>query len=100
MSYKKFSPLGQIIPGAAKKYNLEQAVLNHKIFSAWEKAVTAFVSDAKDMTKATDFHQGRLVIACLSEKLASDIKMFTDRILHALNQMLGNKVVFSLVVEV
>jgi hypothetical protein len=52
------------------------------------------------MTQAIDFKKGILVIACLSKDIASQVRLLSDRIIHALNQVLGKQLVYAIHVEV
>jgi hypothetical protein len=78
----------------------EKALYKHQAIKSWDKAVLEFFEDAKEKTKATDFKEGVLYIACLTKDLASKIKMFAQRIIYILNQLIGKDIVYALKVEI
>lgn len=77
----------------------QKALYKHQAVSAWDKAISQFFEGAENQTKAADFKDGVLFIACLSKELAYKIKMFAQRIIYLINQLLGRQLVFALQVE-
>lgn len=95
----KFTKIDKILKTTSKSYKLEAAIYRHKLIKSWQGVVASFISEASDNTRVIDFKKGVLQVACLSKDLAYKIKLLSKRIIHALNQLLGATVVFSLDVE-
>src|SRR5690348_1248946 len=91
-----FSKIDKIIPKTAQQYQLQEAMVKHQVLRYWEEAATAFIAEADTLTKALYFEGGVVVIACLSEQLAKEIRLFAARIVYALNQLIGKNVVESI----
>jgi len=94
-----FSNIKYLIPKAAEQHQLEQQFTKYKIFTVWEKVIIGFFTEAKDITKAIDFQNGKLTIACLSQTLGTQIKQVIPQLLRALNDLLGRNLVYVLIVE-
>ena len=77
----------------------QKALIRHQAITVWQKAATEFFDSAGNQSKAVDFKDGTLFIACLSKDMANKIKMFAQRIIYILNQLLGQQLVFALRVE-
>lgn len=99
-NYSGFSKINKIIPQTARQYHLEAAYQKHSVMRYWEEALAAFVSKSEGQTKAMDFKKGTLYVACLSSRLADEIRSLADRILYALNQLLGRTMVYALEIEI
>ena len=82
-----------------KSATFQKAFNRHKAMSVWERAVGAFFEGEQNHSKALDFKDGILFIACLTKELANKIKMFAQRIIYLLNQLIGKDLVFGLKVE-
>lgn len=76
-----------------------KAFHRHKAISLWQKAAAEFFEGAQNQTKAVDFKDGVLFVACLTKDLANKIKMFAGRIIYILNQLIGKELVFALRIE-
>lgn len=98
--YKKYSKIDQILSQTAKNYHLEAALYKYKALKHWEEVVVGFVQEAKEQTKALDLQKGVLVVACLSKEIAYQIKLLSQRIIYALNQLIGKSIVFTIRVEI
>jgi hypothetical protein len=97
---KGFTPLNKLLKNTAKEYHLENAMYRHKALTAWAEAVSKFVEDAQNLTQAIDFNKGVLVVACLSQDVASKVKLMAERIMEQLNNLIGHRVVYAIYVEV
>ena len=87
------------LSGHPKAEVFQKALHKHKVISSWDKAVVQFFENADNQTKAVDFKDGLLSVACLSKELAYKLKLFAQRIIYVLNQLLGKELVFALKVE-
>jgi len=95
----KFTKLEKIIPESAQAHNLEKQFTKYKIFSIWEKVAPGFFTEAKEQTKPIEFENGKLTIACLSEELGLRLKQVCEQVMRIMNEMLGRKLVYVLVIE-
>lgn len=94
-----FSKIDRVIKSTAKNHNLENALYKHKALKHWQEVVAAFVEEASKLTQAIDFKKGVLVVACLSNEVAYKIKQLSDKIISALNEVLGRRVIFAIYLE-
>jgi hypothetical protein len=97
--HSKFVTIKNLIPQAAAQHQVEKHFIKYKIFSVWEKVILGFFTEAKDATKAIDFKNGTLTVACLSQTLGMQIKQVVPQLLRALNDFLGRNLVYVLIVE-
>ena len=97
--YKGFSRIDKIISLTAKERNLEAPLFRHKTLKYWNQVAAAFVEEAKDLTQAVDFKKGVLTVACLSQEVVYKLKLQAQKIIGALNQMLGRQVVYAIYFE-
>lgn len=97
---KGFTPINKLLKNTAKEYHLENALYKHRTINTWHKVVSGFVEDAQKLTQAVDFNRGVLTVACLSREAAYQIKLMAERIIAALNEVLGQRVVYAIYVEV
>jgi hypothetical protein len=81
----------------AKLY--QQAMVKSQVLKVWEEVVEGFFKQAKGLTQAVEFKQGKLFVACLSHTLASQIIAMAKSLVRAINEMLGKVVVYALAVE-
>lgn len=88
-----------LIKQTAKTYNLESALFRNKVLKHWQSVAGSFVDEADSLTQAMDFKKGVLTVACLSREVATQIRLLADRIIYALNQLLGRQTVFVIRVE-
>lgn len=84
----------------AKQYNLENALSRHRALKHWQEIAEAFVEGSQSLTKAVDFKKGILTVACLSREVAGKIKLLAQKIMEALNQIIGKRVVYAIYLEV
>lgn len=96
---KGFVGISKAIEGHSKSKILKQAFYKHKAISTWEKAVAEFFEGAEAQSKAVDFKEGVLMVACLTKDLAYKIKAFAQRIIYILNQLIGKDLVYAIRVE-
>jgi hypothetical protein len=96
---QKFTKIDRVLKTTAKNYKLEKAVQKHKLLKVWQEVVSGFVEGAEKATQAFDFQKGVLSVACLSKEIAYQIKVLSQRIIYALNQVIGFNAVFALQVE-
>ena len=97
---KGFSKIDKVLNKTAKNYNLENALYKHKTLKHWQEIASAFVEEAAGFTQAVDFQKGVLTVACLSREVASKIRLLAERIIAALNELLGRQMVYAIYVEV
>ncbi len=97
---KGFSKIDNLITQTAKNYKLETVLYRQKTIKHWQSVAGSFIEEAANLSQAVDFKKGILVIACLSKELASKLRLLAQRIVAALNQLLGKTVVFGLYIEV
>ena len=93
---KGFAKIDKVLNNTAKNYNLEEAMHRHQALKYWLDAAASFVEEAKTLTKAVDFKKGILTVACLSNEVASKIKLQAVRIMESLNRLLGRRIVFAI----
>lgn len=98
--YKSFESLDKTINQVAQAKKLTGAINRYKVLKYWGVAAEGFIQEAKEQTKAIDFKNGVLVVACLSQGVAYQIKLLAVRIITALNQLMGKQVVYAIQVEV
>ena len=83
--------------GHSKK--LDESFWKYKALKSWDKAASNYFEEAAELSKATDLKNGVLFVACLSQDLSRKLKLFSQKIIELLNQLLGRKMVFALVIE-
>jgi hypothetical protein len=96
---KGFTPIDKLLKSAAKEYHLENALYRHKTLQSWHKVISGFIEEAQSQTQAVDFQKGVLTVACLSREAAYKIRLMSERIIAALNEVLGRRVVYAIYVE-
>lgn len=82
-----------------KKYKIEDKVKGALAVTHWEKVISELFPHAAHKTMALSFEKGVLKIATLSREIAYEISLYKERLIHALNNLLGKRVVFALQVE-
>ncbi len=82
-----------------KKYKIEDKVRSHQALSQWEKVIAEFMPQAAQKTMAISLEKGVLKIAALSKDLAYDIHLYQKRLIEALNEIIGKRLVFVIVCE-
>ncbi len=96
---------GFVLAGSVALYNhpkskvYENAFNKYKAIKIWDSAVSQFLEEASEATKAIDFKDGALFVACLSKEMANEIKIYAQRIIYLINQLLGRVLVYELRVE-
>ena len=94
-----FYKIDKVIKQTAKQHNLEGALYRHQALTCWNEIAKGFLAESKELTKAVDLKKGVLTVACLTREVAYKIKLFAPRIIEALNQVLGRRVVFAIYTE-
>lgn len=97
---KGFSKIEPLLYQAAKNYKLEAAFYKNKVSKHWEQVLSEFLEEAEGKTQVIAFKNGILTIACLCKRLAYEIKVLSQRIAYALNNLLGGQFVFAIRIEV
>ncbi len=98
--YKNYSKIDKILSLAAKQYKLEPALHKYQASKHWESVLVGFFSEgSKGKTKVIDLKDGLLVVACLCRDLAYQIKLLAQKIIQALNELVGRKIVFAIKIE-
>lgn len=105
MSIKKtkktgFEDLSKVFKNHPKNKELQEAYVRHKVLKIWGTVAESFFESAKEFTYPVDFKKGILYIACLSKELGQKIKLFSKRIVYALNQILKEELVYSINIEI
>lgn len=96
---KDFYHINNIISKTAQERKLVGAMDRYWAIKYWETAVSSYIKQAPDYTKAVDFKNGILVVACLSRETAYQIKLLAKRIISTLNQLIGKQIIFGIKVE-
>ena len=96
---KGFTPIEKLLKNSAKEYHLENAIYRHKTLKHWESVAIGFIEDAQNLTKAIDFKKGVLTVACLTREVAYQVKVMAERLILALNQVLGRQLVYAIYIE-
>jgi|SRR6185436_18747156 len=96
---KGFTKIEKLVSQTAKQYNLETALYRHQTIKYWQDVAAAFVEEAKQYTQAIDFKKGVLTVACLSREVAFKIKLMSEKIISALNELVGKPVVYAIFIE-
>ena len=99
MKKKGFYHINNIISKTAQERKLVGALNRYWAIKYWETAVSGFIKQATDCTKAVDLKNGILVVACLSKETAYQIKLLAQRIISTLNQLIGKQIIFGIKVE-
>lgn len=97
---KGFAKIDKVIRHSAKEYNLEAALNKYQAIKYWEQIAVGFLEEAVVLSKAIDFKQGRLVVACLSREMANKLYTFSQQIIAAINEAIGRKVVYAISIEI
>lgn len=99
-SYTKgFSKIDRVLKSTAKQYKLEDVLNKHQAIKYWQQVASGFIDNAEKLTKAMDFKKGVLVVACLTSEIAYQIKLMSEKIISALNEVLGRKVIYAIYLE-
>lgn len=96
---KGFVKIEKVIDYQQKSRKINESYWRYKAVKHWSEAASGFFEEAKELTSAVDLKNGILIVACLSIELSRKLKLFSEKIISALNEKLGEKVVFGLVVE-
>lgn len=94
-----FEKISRAFAGQARPKKVDEAFWKYKAVKHWDEAAAGFFEEAKEFTRAVDFKNGTLTVASLSRELALKLKMLAEKIIEALNNILGRRVVFKLVIE-
>ncbi|MBI5530772.1 MAG: DUF721 domain-containing protein [Candidatus Doudnabacteria bacterium] len=97
---KGFSRIDKVIYRTAKNHNFDTALHKHKAIKHWHEVAASFVEDVKNTTQAINLEKGVLTVACLSLEVARKLKILAQRIIFALNEIIGHRVIFALNLEV
>jgi len=100
MKQKGFARIDKIIVQNSGNKNLQVAFYKHQALKYWHDVIDGFISEAKDLTQAIDFKKGVLTVACLSREIANKIRVLSEQIIAALNEVLGKRLVFAIYTEV
>ena len=98
-NYKGFTRIDRVLHNAEKQRQLEPLMYRYKALKYWQQVAGGFLEEAEGLTKAVDFKNGVLWVACLSREIASKLKLLTPRIIEALNNILGRTVVYAINIE-
>lgn len=96
---KGFIQVNELLSQKITQDKLKKAFNKHRAIKYWEEVVGGILGDAAQQAKAVDLRNGVLVVACLSQELAYQIKLLANRIIEEINRLAGFRVVFALYVE-
>ena len=96
---KGFIKIDKVIKHQDRSKKIDESFWKYKALKNWGKAAGSFFEEAEKLSKATDLKNGVLFVACLSKELSRKLKLFSQKIIVLLNELLGRKIVFALVVE-
>lgn len=94
--YKNYTSINKALSGKFNEPKLKQAFYKSKAIRNWQIAAAKFLNEAYEQTRAIDFKNGVLVVACLSKELAYQIRMLAQRIMAEINKLIGKNVVFGI----
>ena len=92
-------PVNKILNKKFDDPKLRNSYYRHLVMRKWTVAAAKFLDQAEALSKAVDFKNGVLLVACLSKELAYQIKLLASRIIEELNRLIGQAVVFGVYVE-
>ncbi len=95
----QFIKIDQVLSQVGENKKIKPGLVRYQVLSCWYKIVETFMEAGREQTRALDFKKGVLFVACLSREIAYQIKILTSRMVHALNQVLGKQLVFTIAVE-
>jgi hypothetical protein len=95
-----FSKVGSVLKKTAKEKKLQAALYKYQVIKSWEQTVCGFLEEAGRLSKAIDFQDGKLIIACLTKDMADKLYLFSKQIITALNELIGRKIVYAIFIEV
>lgn len=90
----------KVLSQTAKQKKFEPALHRYQALKHWQEVAGEFLTEAKELTRATDLKNGILHIACLSKEIAYQLKLLASRIIYALNQAIGKNIIRAIQVEV
>jgi len=91
--------INKTLNAAVKKYKIEDKVRAQSALKHWERVVGELLPKAAQRTMAVSLEKGILRVVALSKELAFEIRMFQQRLMEALNKMIGKRLVFVIVCE-
>ena len=94
-----FNTVGDLIPKMLQERHLDEIVEEQRVLRTWDRVVRGFFTESTQQTKAIEFKQGKLIVACLSHELARKIINLIEQITRAINEVLGKKTVFVIHIE-
>ena len=94
-----FNSINEVIVGTENLKKLQPIVEKYKALKIWESVAKSFLADLEKQTKAMDLKKGVLYVACLSKEAAYQIKVLKEKIINALNTILGKRIVFAIYIE-
>lgn len=95
-----FTKVGQVLKGKQGNPRFAKALARHKALSSCDLVINDLLKQSKGQVKALDLKGGVLVVACLSREMAYQIKLYANRIIQSINQLLGKTVIYALQLEV
>ena len=78
---------------------IEDKVKTYEVLRFWDRVIGESLPKAQGQTMALSFERGILRVAVLSRDVASEIRMYSQRLIYALNVILGREMVFAIVCE-
>lgn len=82
-----------------KKYKIEDKIKSVQVCQCWEKVVSELLPNAAQKTIAIKLEKGVLKVASLSREIAYEISLFREKLIEALNALVGKRIVFSIYCE-
>jgi predicted nucleic acid-binding Zn ribbon protein len=100
MKKNNFIPLKFAIKEKAVRTKTQRYLNKALVIKNWEDVASKFVPESFELTKAVDYKNGVLYVACLTKEIAYRIKLLAQRLIEKLNTVLGKNLVFAINIEV
>lgn len=100
-SYNKagFTKIDKVLAGKKIPPEFAKALMRYRAISSCSQVLAELFEQAEGQTKVIDVRGGVLVVGCLSQELAFQIRLYAQRIIAAINQALGKTIIYALKVE-
>ncbi|SMO38962.1 Protein of unknown function [Saccharicrinis carchari] len=96
MERKNAVHIKSIIHDILKKESLDHKMLENRVVRSWEKVIGKTVARA---TTNIYMYRGTLYLSINSSVMRNELLMLKDKIMHALNEEVGHKVVTAVVIR-
>ncbi|MCW3808075.1 DUF721 domain-containing protein [Plebeiibacterium marinum] len=96
MEKKEAVRIKEVISQILKSDQLDHKMLENRVVRSWEKVIGSTVARA---TNQIYMHQGTLYLNINSSVMRNELLMLKDRIMDALNQEVGHRIVTAIVIR-